>query len=582
MRKILLFFIILLIILPYTVNSQNEQSGIDCSYYYTIAYDILKIYTINSTKALLMAEELANKTLPEPIEKYHKKYYNDIIQLIQIKVKYRRGLISSQQALETLSKLYLQLQVDYVKYSQRLALCVHDPQVAATLGAKTRILIKYRILPDISRTIYDIVYSKSSKNIKIIVGKEIYKPGEKATILIISKEKIKLNNIEIVEWPSLRLLNESQPPSNQAATNYTIKIKMPYAYQLSNPVAFSEFAKNIVKSFAIIVTYKNSTSKETEYGFRILNVTYKVPKLVISAPASVGPWSVFTVEIRSDGYYPNSTLLINGQLISKIDLIKGSNNITINVGRINVTKPVILLQVVVPPGQDYLGVAIEKPILYAIGRIPVGIESPDIVFTWLGWISIKTYKNTTTQAMMRANIGPLTIFTKNIENGTVSFFATVLPITPIHLTVEAQANGHTLLYRKNIIVINPTYLTILSLLIVILIFPRSLDKISIITITRRQEILGGLASGIADRVYVVESKIAQLYYQALLLLKTRLPYPQETLREHFRALKLPERLKDSLWRLLRLAERDLYSKDKPHYRDAEKAFKEVVRNARKQ
>ena len=581
MRKILLFLLILLVILPYTVNSQNEQSGIDCSYYYTIAYDTLKMYTINSTKALLMAEELANKTLPEPIEKYHKKYYNDIIQLIQIKVKYRRGLISSQQALETLSKLYLQLQVDYVKYSQRLALCVHDPQVAATLGANTRILIKYRILPDISRTIYDIVYSKSSKNIKIIIGKEIYKPGENATILIISKEKIKLNNVEIVEWPSLRLLNESQPPSNQAATNYTIKIKMPYAYQLSNPVAFSEFAKNIVKSFAIIVTYENSTSKETEYGFRILNATYEVPKLVISVPASVGPWSVFTVEVRSDGYYPNSTLLINGQLISKINLIKGLNNITINVSRINVTKPVILLQVVVPPGQDYLGVAIEKPILYAMDRIPVGIESPDIVFTWLGWISIKTYKNTTTQAIMRANVGPLTLFTKNIENGTVSFFATVLPITPIHLTVEAQANGHILLYRKNIIVINPTYLTILSLLIVMLIFPRSLDKISIITITRRQEILGGLASGIADRAYIVESKIAQLYYQAILLLKTRLPYPQETLREHFRALKLPERLKSSLWRLLRLAERDLYSKDKPHYRDAERAFKEVVRNARK-
>ena len=581
MRKILLFLLILLVILPYTVNSQNEQSGIDCSYYYTIAYDTLKMYTINSTKALLMAEELANKTLPEPIEKYHKKYYNDIIQLIQIKVKYRRGLISSQQALETLSKLYLQLQVDYVKYSQRLALCVHDPQVAATLGAKTRILIKYRILPDISRTIYDIVYSKSSKNIKIIIGKESYKPGENATILIISKEKIKLNNVEIVEWPSLRLLNESQPPSNQSATNYTIKIKMPYAYQLSNPVAFSEFTKNIVKSFAIIVTYKNSTSKETEYGFRILNVTYKVPKLVISAPSSVGPWSVFTVEIRSDGYYPNSTFLINGQLISEIDLIKGSNNITINISRINVTKPVILLQVVVPPGQDYLGVAVEKPILYAMDRIPVGIESPDIVFTWLGWISIKTYKNTTTQAIMRANVGPLTLFTKNIENGTASFFATVLPITPIHLTVEAQANGHILSYSKNIIVINPTYLTILSLLIVILIFPRSLDRISIITITRRQEILGGLASGIADRAYVVESKIAQLYYQSILLLKTRLPYPQETLREHFRALKLPERLKGSLWRLLRLAERDLYSKDKPHYRDAERAFKEVVRNARK-
>ena len=581
MRKLTLILIIILIILPYTVNSQNEQSTIDCSYYYTIAYNVLKIYTINSTKALLIAEELVNKTLPDPIGKYHKKYYSDIIQLIQTKKNYQRGLISSHQALKIFTRLYLKLQDDYVKYSQRLALCVHDPQVAATLGAKTRILIKYRILPDLSRIIYRIVYSNSNKNIKIIVGKEIYKAGENASIIIISKEKIKINRLEIVEWPSLRLIEEYRPVNNKSTNNYIIKIKMPYAYQLSNPFAFNEFMRGEVNSFAIIITYKNITTGQTEYGFRLVNVTYRIPRLVISTPASITPGSILTLEIESDDYYPNSTLLINGQALRRIDLEKGLNNITININQINITKPVILLQVVVPPGPDYLGITIEKPILYAIGSVPVGIESPDIVFTWLGWISVKTHKNTTTQAIMSASVGPLTLSTKTLENGTVSFFASILPITPIHLTIEAQVDGRPLSYTKNIIVINPTYVTLLSLLIVILIFPGSHDRFSIITMARKQEILGGLVPAIANRARVAESKIAQLYYQTIILLKARLPYPQETLREHFRTLKLPERLKAPLWRLLRLAEKDLYSRNKPYYREAEEAFKEVVRNARK-
>jgi hypothetical protein len=51
----------------------------------------------------------------------------------------------------------------------------------------------------------------------------------------------------------------------------------------------------------------------------------------------------------------------------------------------------------------------------------------------------------------------------------------------------------------------------------------------------------------------------------------RLPQPSETLREHYRrvvaATAKSNRVKELVWRLLQLVERDLYSDKKPSYEE---------------
>ena len=578
MRRTAIIITILILATPITALGQGNEARIDCSYYYTMAYNTIHLYLENQSKALEMAKTLANKTLPGKLGQYHTKYYNDIIELITTINSYRENTTRPQRALDKLTQIYQGLPRDYMKYSYSLMTCVHDPQIAATMGAKTRILLKSQVLPRIANIIREIVYSRVSMEVKIIPGKNTYKPGDEATILLVSKDPVRLERVELVEWPTLRLLEDYQPGENESLVNRTVKLRIPYAYELSYPMAINEFARKEVVSFAVIASYWNTRSEAHEYSVRIINATYKVPRISIIAPTSIAPGEPLRFAIDSDGYYPNTTVMIDGTPVRVVNLTRGINNITIPLDKLNVTKLIVLLQVRVPPGQDNVGISRDKPILYTYGKLPFGVESPKIIFTWLGEVTLKTYRNA--PATLYARLGPITVHSGPLPNTTVSFFASVLPVTPLNIVVVSQDTGKRIVFSKTIIVVNPTYISVLSILILAFIYPESIERLSIISLTRR----GGQVrapSLAAHAIYRIRSKLAQLYYKTLILLRVRLPFPHETLREHFRQAPIPERVGRHLWKLLRLAERDLYSRRKPSYKEAEEAFKEVIRNARK-
>jgi len=78
----------------------------------------------------------------------------------------------------------------------------------------------------------------------------------------------------------------------------------------------------------------------------------------------------------------------------------------------------------------------------------------------------------------------------------------------------------------------------------------------------------------------VKSRIAELYYTLLGKLGVRLPHHYETLREHYIEVVKPTTKKsvvrEILWRILRLVERDLYSKRKPRLEEAEELYEGVL------
>jgi hypothetical protein len=96
----------------------------------------------------------------------------------------------------------------------------------------------------------------------------------------------------------------------------------------------------------------------------------------------------------------------------------------------------------------------------------------------------------------------------------------------------------------------------------------------------KREVSGLLESVLKPYVLGLGSRVAELYYTLLRKLGIRLPHQYETLREHYAeaisSITRKNTIRELLWRILVLTERDLYSQRKPRIEDVEKLYKGVL------
>lgn len=584
--------ILLLIILIFSqawITNGEQAEKTDCNYLLIITHKIVVETSKNPVQALRDIKAVLRAKLPPQLSSYHKEFYHTLATYTYSLIAYKNSWGNELEIFNNISKVYTSIIRDYKEYQAVLLKCARDPQVAVTASTLTTIAIKKNILVNIDKLAESILAEESlNKEIQITIGKPVYTPGETAHFLV-KLDNISINNITIAiaQWPTLEVVRYVH--YNITDGLITARVRIPYANELVRlGVIGGETIGSIVK-LAVVVFGTSPETGSRVFAFKLFQVKYKIPKVYIQAPEAVAPGEPIEFSVISDAFYPNVTILVNEKPLWNTSLSPGTNNYTLAPGDYNDTSGrILVLGVRIPPGTSYLGVERAKPILVVERGLPVKIGVPPVIYTWSGEVVVKVEGNLSDYSVYE-KIGFIRLYGKQVSQSVYKVFGSILPITPASINVEAVLEGNnsnnTITISKNIIIINPLYLSIVALIIIgITAYPETMQEIillplSIPTSRARGARRPGARAGY--RTWRIKSKIAELYYKVLLSLEIELPRPYETLREHFSRISIGGKLRKALWMMLRLAEEDLYSPRKPPYSEVEEALREVTRNTKK-
>ena len=580
MKKTAALLILLLVTLPLTPTSHaSTDEGVDCQFLLIMADQVLKQATSNTSKALEMALDLYNISLPPELGDPHREFYDTIIELLYTLNNLDNG--DPWSVIHNLTSVYGGLQQSYQRYASKLASCGGDPQVTATVRVSGGLTITRTLLPMVKHIIEGLMEEESINDlVNITLGGSEFIPGERIEIRV-DLDSLEFENVAlgVVEWPTLTPFQYLQAVREN--NTLTAWFTTPSASKLKSLPLYAYLRRNKQLSLAVIVS--GIWDGRRVIAYRVFNVTYRVPQLQIETPQTIPPGRNVTFTIVSDGLYTNVSIGANGVPLFNTTLYPGSNNYTFNPADYGLQhEDIIVLSVRVPPGDTYLGTERSKPIIVTTTPQGVMIRSNGVIVTWTGKATVEVDVNTTTPVIVEAGVGPLRLYESSVGGGnnTVSFPASILPITPITITVSTGDEG--LKTSMHVLVVNPAYTTLVVILVlVIMASVSSLEGFIWIPLkmpragTRQKPRLEGRGRSLVYRR--IESRVAEVYYRSLLRLKQSLPSPSQTLREHYSTLKLPGRVRETLWRLLRLAEEDLYSKRKPAYEQALELLRRLFR-----
>lgn len=581
MKKTAAILLLILILYPQiTLSAQAREPGADCQYLLIAADRILEESAINPGKALVTAQVLYNITLPSNISRVHKEFYEALVTLLYTMNEIQAGG-EVWREIHNLTVAYKELPEAYYEYSRKLVSCSGDPGEANTVRISGSLAIRDKILPLIERMIRNLLAEVGGTGIAAIsLSRENASPGETIQVNI-TLQNSSLTNIAIwvVEWPTLNpvFYLENQVEGNTIYAEFTA----PTLTSLKTLPLYEDLAGKGKVELAIVVSGTLAGTGERVLAYKVFEVTYKTPMIRITAPQSVAPGENVSFTIVSDAVYYNVSILLNGMEVANTTLHPGVNNYSLNPSDYGVRdKSVIVVGVRVPSGPDHFGVEKTKPIL--VSREPPGVVvgGGDILVSWTGFVSVPINTSTWEPLTATARLGPLTIYRQRVEpgNSSLEFFASILPATPLKVAATVTLDGGEYRASRSILIVNPTYTILLVALIVLAVSYRSGAE-EHFTIPIVMPRAGARAWGrvLTTLSKSVESRIAELYYRTLLRLRIGLPRDSDTLREHYRRSLIPDRLRDPLWRLLRLAEEDLYSSHKPSYEEALKLLKRVLR-----
>lgn len=583
---ILLFIIIFSQVLIVKGAATGET---DCNYLLIIAHKIVLETSKNPLQALKDIRAVLRARLPPQILSYHKEFYSTLEMYTYSLIAYKNNRGNELEILNNISKVYTSIIKDYKAYQATLMKCAKDPQVSVTASTMILLAIKNNILVNINKMAESILSKESlNNNIQITIGKPVYLPGETAHFLIKLKN-ITINNITVAvaQWPTLEVIRYVQ--YNISKELITAHVRIPYANELVKLGVIGGWILGSNVKLAVVVFGTSPNKSSRIFAFKLFQVKYKIPNVYIQAPEVVAPSEPMNFSVISDAFYPNVTILVNEKPLWNISLSPGTNNYTLTPRDYNATSgTILLLGVRIPPGTSYLGVERSKPVLIAEYALPVKIGVPPVIYTWSGDIVVRVEGNLSDYRVYE-KIGFIKLYGKKVSQSVYKVFGSILPITPASINVEtvleSNDGNNTITITKNIIIINPLYLSIIAFLIIsITAYPEALQEIVLLPLSvpaNRARDTRRLKTGAGYMIWRIESKVAELYYKVLVSIRVELPRPYETLREHFSRIRVSKRLRKALWKMLRLAEEDLYSPRKPSYSEVEEALREVTSNAKR-
>ncbi|MEM0037548.1 MAG: hypothetical protein QXX81_07480 [Zestosphaera sp.] len=593
MRTAILLYLatllILAVILPQPIQASNPEL-VDCSCLLILLEKALDAASYGTPGADRVLHALREASIPGELGRLHKEVYSLLLEYYDYAVAATQDVLTReeiQRVVAELTVLQSKLPGRIGQYVGMLSSCAHDPAIPTMLRVSISSSVD-RIAEEIIPHLIDAALSKrmgSSDTIHLELSKEACIPGEVVELkVVLGNPALRLESVYILTWPSLsRVSTINVTPS---PWGYSGLFRIPKA---------SEFVGSTTRSglsLVAVAVARNVSDGGILTSYRLFKVAYKVPNISVEAPATIRRGDTMVLRIHSDSNY-SSLIRFNGMTVGNITLIPGVTLYYLDTLALNVSAGVNLIEIVVEPTSESVGLTVSKTVL-AVSKTPeveIGFSEP--FFTNDGFLTLVLINKNPADAHLVVKVYVGGRFAGEYilnDSLTVRAFASPLPslITDLSVIVEPSTPGQDpYIFRDSVLVINPVATLLLGLISVPAVVLTAGSEKGI-TLMLRSLVRGGDRSSRRSmggphasltKPYMISSRIADLYYATIRRLKVSTPEASETLREHFsRTFSGITGIRELLWRFLVLVELDLYSRRRQNYVEALKLAEEVMRN----
>lgn len=551
---------------------RNPQPITDCTYLITVLENTIN-YAVNIDRR---GEFLASIMLSTPIDPSLQSLHRQVYKLI---LDYYSVMNSSSPSVDSLRSIYRE--IDAVsEYTSKLQGC---SKTNGAVAVATR--IKQRLV-SLKTKLVDLItlYSTSSNNILVQIPEKTFEPGEYIPVRVALR-----NSTCNVNTASL-IYNEAILESSDFSCNgseCTAYLRIPPANIIQEIVQ-----GNVVK-YTIVIQGVCSGVELRVYKF--IDSIYTYPQVYINAPSVITRGDLLKLTVYSDSGELTGVLLIKNSTsetpVLNITITNTSREYLLQVDKPLFTTGFNVLKICVNATEKTLSYCFEKPIIVQPRTPGVVVEASSTSITWTGNIPVYVGNVEGSDYILHAYLDNRLVFESRVSNtGVLTVYNSLLPLSTTNLTVvirDPRGVFDEYTYSVQVVVVNVS--TLLLLLIggsAITTILREHERLFILTLRTRgmrgarrlgEEVSSTFKSILEPYILGLGSSIAKLYYNILRKLRVKLPENYETLREHYTNLVTPSTRSDSLrnilWRLLLLSERDMYSRRKPSLREAEELYK---------
>lgn len=497
------------------------------------------------------------------------------------------NLLSEHRAAVHSDTLFTRLAVNLKRietYAEKLHGCSHDKEASRALV--TKIKLKVEQLVNKVEKLSEVVLQYIPATVK--PEKDFYEPGETLKIILYKNASaVQVSRPLILLLPDMQII-----PLNYTITitdeTIQLDLEIPGA-MLVEAMEPGHLTGRSTVSFLIAL--------ETDRGLRAIRIVkarYGTPGVQVFIPTVVKRGERVVVQIQADDYYSALIVLNEEPLLNATYFLQpGDNLIEIETGNGLIKVGLNRLRLCINATLRTVSRCFEYP-FYVEPRYPdIDVHIPTSIVTWTGRFGIAIYSKEEVELYCTVSSGFESKSLKLRDEYYVELYTGLFPVQTLLITLRVLDPSGTfdeVVLTYSVTVVNLP--SIFAFLLVVVLIPALLGErervfVSIIVRSLREAGVSALPS--IDRLHeellkpyvtVFTSSIVKLYYKALGKIGLRLPAPFETLREHYYSTistrVLPHTAKTLLWKLLVLAERDLYSTRKPKYEDVHKLYEDVL------
>lgn len=565
---------VVMIILSLNLLATLDSTQIDCLYLLSLLDKTMDLALRRDSNSLTYAEMMLRAHgIPLDLRDHHRETYRIVSEFIRLTTETPGSSDVIQRAYEIQSKIET-----IREYVARLEACSLNQEAARML----RINIGFK-LNDIYADIGKIIALKSQDLMEMFQLREEYKPNEEIKLEI--QRSLGVKAIEIYAWPSLIRISEYMH-SEENETHIVFNIRVPTAIEIE--VAGAKPVGRYDLMLALYTRFYNETY--SLIGFT--RVAYTRPSVWITSPSVIRRGTQLYVNVTSDGEY-NVTVWLNRQSAMTTTITPGLNAIYIDYMNMNYTIGYNDVVICFEPGVNTLSTCIERQVIIEPNYPRVRITSSPAFISWLGTMQLVISNEDFTDTLVVIDSSWEERYINLPSGGTayIEIFVGPFPVYLINNKITIQPTNETydtMIQDLTILAINiPSIIIfmILSSLVIPTVSSRERGFIFLIATTWR-----GLEKPVektkADKQAMLlkpyemglGSNIALMLYGLIRKLKLRQPALHETLREHYvdASRYLSRKIRDAYWKMLLLAERDLYSSRKPKLSEAEELYYGVL------
>ncbi len=581
MNKVISPLLLLLLIPLFTtiIHLESRQSITDCTYLLAVLEKTLSYTLSEAPSGKYYAEVLLNTPVTPDLSRLHEATYKTIIEYYELlsgntsKEEKQVKLSSVDEGLNSISQ-----------YAGKLVSCSIDREPAVAL--KTRIDLMINELRERIREL-EVLFTSEDYYITIHTPRNLYNAGEEIPITITLKNtSCKIMDLNIVA--GFEILESKEPVCTGGFC--TLVISTPPAYSIEKYIS----SNGILDVLLVARTNCNNTVLKT---YRKISVKYSQPRIFIETPSRITRGDEVTITLYSEKTVVQGVLIIKNSYNEIV-----IENLTISPNKLIVKArgepPVFTpgyntIKLCLNASDTTLSYCFEKPVFFELRHPPVEVKTPQVALTLDGRIPVLIIgSGNYTVEVVAGDLIKNSV--SRVLNGDLSLqlFTSILPISIVDVNVSIRdLNGYydPYKYTERIIVLNIGSLMGFTLFGVLSSIVLKNHEKSFLLLLKtglggRIEKPGKTSHGILEELlkpYItgLGSAIALIYYKLLRRFTQRLPHAYETLREHYYLVLKDSikntRVKELVWKLLLLAERDMYSREKPSVEEAKNIYERV-------